>query len=102
MRKIRITLSVLALFAVFSASSVKAQEDARLMRFPDINNDLIVITTLDPEYSGEFLVTVTGPSSFDYTVDIIPTLPTSIGTAKKELTTGQFRFANNKKFYLKT
>ena len=61
-----------------------------------INNDLIVITTLDPEYSGEFLVTVTGPSSFDYTVDIIPTLPTSIGTAKKELTTGQIRFANNK------
>jgi len=48
MRKIRITLSVLAFFAVFSAFSVKAQEDARLMRFPDINNNLIAFV-----YAGD-------------------------------------------------
>jgi len=48
MRKIRITILVLALLAVFSAFSVKAQKDARLMRFPDINNDLIAFV-----YAGD-------------------------------------------------
>jgi tricorn protease len=48
MRKIRITLSVLAFFAVCSAFSSKAQEDVRLLRFPDINNDLIAFV-----YAGD-------------------------------------------------
>jgi len=48
MQKFKITLSVIALFAVFSASSLKAQNDARLMRFPDINKDQIAFV-----YAGD-------------------------------------------------
>lgn len=58
--------------------------------------DLIVIDSIDSEYSGEFLITVIDPNNFEYTVSSTPVNPTSTGTSKKELSTGQFRFANNK------
>ncbi len=48
MRKIRIKLSVIALLIVFIALSTKAQNDARLLRFPDINNNLIAFV-----YAGD-------------------------------------------------
>jgi len=48
MQKIKFILSVIALFAVLSATSLKAQNDARLMRFPDINKDLIAFV-----YAGD-------------------------------------------------
>jgi tricorn protease len=48
MRKFKITLSIIVLLAVCSAFSLKAQNDARLMRFPDINNDLIAFV-----YAGD-------------------------------------------------
>lgn len=38
----------MALITVFSVVSLKAQTDARLMRFPDINNDLIAFV-----YAGD-------------------------------------------------
>ena len=48
MRKIKITLSVIVLLAAFSTFSIKAQNDARLMRFPDINKNLIAFV-----YAGD-------------------------------------------------
>ena len=48
MQKTTITFLVTALITVFSVFSLKAQTDARLMRFPDINNDLIAFV-----YAGD-------------------------------------------------
>lgn len=56
--------------------------------------NLIVISSSDPEYSGEFLITKIDNNTFEYSVDLAPTLATASGTSKKELSTGQFRFAN--------
>ena len=48
MQKLKIKLSTIALMVVFSAFTLKATEDSRLMRFPDINNDLIAFV-----YAGD-------------------------------------------------
>lgn len=48
MQKIKITFSVIILFAAFSFFSAKAQNDARLLRFPDINKNLIAFV-----YAGD-------------------------------------------------
>jgi hypothetical protein len=56
--------------------------------------DLIVISSSSPGYSGEFLITKIDNNTYTYTVDSIPASPSAIGTSKKELGTGQFRFAN--------
>lgn len=61
-----------------------------------VTDDLIVITSSDSDYAGEFLVTRIDDDNFEYTTETIPALPTATGTSKKELRTGQFRFANNK------
>jgi hypothetical protein len=56
--------------------------------------DLIVITAGASGYSGEFLITKVDDNTYTYTVPAIPASPSSSGTSKKELSTGQFRFAN--------
>lgn len=48
MQKFKISITVIALLVVFSAFSTKAQNDARLMRFPDINKNLIAFV-----YAGD-------------------------------------------------
>lgn len=58
--------------------------------------DLIVISASASGYSGEFLITKVDNNTYTYTADTIPTSPSAIGTSKKELSTGQFRFANTK------
>jgi hypothetical protein len=56
--------------------------------------DLIVITAGASGYSGEFLITKIDANTYTYEVASIPASPSAIGTSKKELSTGQFRFAN--------
>nr|MDA3953109.1 acetyl-CoA synthetase [Bacteroidales bacterium] len=48
MQKFKLTLIVITLLSAFSIFQTKAQNDARLMRFPDINNDLIAFV-----YAGD-------------------------------------------------
>ncbi|CAB4158501.1 hypothetical protein UFOVP699_14 [uncultured Caudovirales phage] len=58
-------------------------------------NDLIVITSQDLEYSGEFLITKIDDDTFSYTSSFSTGSPlTSTGSCTKELSTGEFRFAN--------
>jgi hypothetical protein len=58
-------------------------------------DDLIVITSQDSGYSGDFLITKIDDDTFTYTSSFSSTAPlTSSGSSKKELSTGQFRFAN--------
>lgn len=61
-----------------------------------LTDDLIVITSSDSEYSGEFLITKVDNDNFTYDLGFSPTLSTSSGTSKKELNSGYFRFANTK------
>ena len=61
-----------------------------------LTDDLIVITSLDSDYSGEFLITKIDDNTFEYSVQSIPTNPTASGSSKKELRTGYIRFANTK------
>jgi hypothetical protein len=56
--------------------------------------DLIVITASTSGYSGEFLITKIDANTYTYEVASIPASPSAIGTSKKELSTGQFRFSN--------
>lgn len=48
MQKLKITLLLFTLIFAFTSIQLKAQKDARLMRFPDINNDLIAFV-----YAGD-------------------------------------------------
>ncbi len=48
MQKLKITLSTFAFMVIISAFSLKAENEARLLRFPDINNDLIAFV-----YAGD-------------------------------------------------
>jgi tricorn protease len=48
MQKFKVTLLVITLISAFSTIQLKAQKDARLMRFPDINKDLIAFV-----YAGD-------------------------------------------------
>jgi hypothetical protein len=57
--------------------------------------EVIIISSIDFEYSGEFLITTIDNDNFTYIVDLVPSNPTAIGTCKNELSTGKFRFANN-------
>jgi hypothetical protein len=57
-------------------------------------DDLITITSPDSGYSGEFLITLVDANNFTYTSLTLPSVATSTGTARKELTTGEFRFSN--------
>lgn len=59
-------------------------------------DDLIVISSLDTDYSGEFLITKIDDDTFEYTVTNIPTSPSATGKSSKELNTGKIRFANTK------
>jgi hypothetical protein len=61
-----------------------------------LTDDLIVITSSDSDYSGEFLVTKIDDDIFEYQVNSIPINPTASGTSQKELRSGNIRFANNK------
>jgi len=61
-----------------------------------LTDDLIVITSSDSDYSGEFLVTKIDDDIFEYQVNSIPINPTASGTSRKELRSGNIRFANNK------
>lgn len=48
MQKLKIKLTAITLLAFFTAFNVNAEKDSRLMRFPDINNDLIAFV-----YAGD-------------------------------------------------
>ena len=77
-------------------SRVGTQVTAILTSHGYNTGDLIVISASASGYSGEFLITKIDDNTYEYTVDSIPTSPSAIGTSKKELSTGQFRFANTK------
>lgn len=77
-----------------SLSRIGTQITASLTSHGYETGNLIVISSSDPEYSGEFLITKIDNNTFEYSVDLAPTLATASGTSKKELSTGQFRFAN--------
>ena len=77
-------------------SRVGTQVTAILTSHGYETGDLIVIASSDSEYSGEFLITKIDDNTYTYAVSAIPASPSSNGTSKKELNTGQFRFANTK------
>ena len=77
-----------------SLSSVGTQVTAILTSHGYETGDLIVITASISGYSGEFLITKIDDNTYTYNVSSIPSSPSAIGTCKKELSTGQFRFAN--------
>lgn len=77
-------------------SRVGTQVTAILTSHGYNTGDLIVIASSDSEYSGEFLITKIDDNTYEYTVDSVPLFPSALGTSKKELSTGQFRFANTK------
>lgn len=79
-----------------SLSRIGMQVTAILTSHGYVTGDLIVITASSPGYSGEFLITKIDDNTYEYAVDSIPASPSAIGTSKKELSTGQFRFANTK------
>ena len=84
--------AVLTITAIISGTLV----NANLTSHGYETGNLVVISSSDPAYSGEFLITTIDTDNFEYTVTISPILGTAIGTSKKELSTGQFRFANTK------
>jgi hypothetical protein len=61
-----------------------------------ITDDLVVISSSDPKYSGEFLVTKIDDNSFEYSVTDSPIVSTATGTCKKELASGKMRLSNTK------
>jgi hypothetical protein len=77
-------------------SRIGTQVTAILTSHGYSTGDLIVISASASGYSGEFLITKIDDNTYEYTVDSIPASPSAIGTSKKELRTGQFRFANTK------
>jgi len=58
--------------------------------------DIVIISSSDVAYEGEYLITVVDTDNFEYRVETSPTNGTALGTCRKELSTGQFRFANTK------
>ena len=79
-----------------SLSRIGTQVTAILTSHGYETGNLIVISSSDSEYAGEFLITKVDDNTYTYEVSLSPTLPTATGTSKKELNTGQFRFANTK------
>jgi hypothetical protein len=75
-------------------SRVGTQVTAILTSHGYETDNLIVISSSDSEYSGEFLITKVDDNTYTYTVPTIPASPSASGTSKKELSTGEFRFAN--------
>lgn len=59
-------------------------------------DNVIVIESSDPEYSGEFLITVIDSNTFSYRVSLAPSSALASGTCRKELDTFKIRFANTK------
>lgn len=80
---------------IVSLSRIGNQVTATLTSHGYETDDLVVITSSDLDYAGEFLINKIDDDTYTYAVSISPTLPSAIGTSKKELNTGQFRFANN-------
>ena len=84
--------AVLTITAIISGTIV----NANLTSHGYETGNLLVISSSDPEYAGEFLITTIDNNNFEYEVITSPILGTSTGTVKKELSTSQFRFANTK------
>ncbi|CAB4175723.1 hypothetical protein UFOVP972_334 [uncultured Caudovirales phage] len=84
--------AILQVNSVLSGTTV----NANLTSHGYETGNLIVISSTDSEYAGEFLITTVDSDNFEYTVASVPTNATATCTSKKELSTGQFRFANNK------
>jgi len=82
--------AILEITNVFNGNII----NATLTSHGYLTDNLIVISSSDSEYSGEFLITKIDDDNFEYSTTISPTNPNAIGTSKKELSTGQFRFAN--------
>jgi hypothetical protein len=58
--------------------------------------DLVVINAQDPQFSGEFIISIIDSNNFQYELLTPPTSPSSSGTLKKELSIGTIRLSNTK------
>jgi hypothetical protein len=79
-----------------SLTSVSTLVNATLTSHGYLTDDLIVIASTDSEYTGEFLITRIDSDTFEFNLPNTPTNPSAIGSSKKELKTGELRFANTK------
>ena len=59
-------------------------------------DNVVTIESSDPDYSGEFLITVIDQNTFSYQVDLAPSSASASGTSRKEKDSFKFRFANTK------
>ena len=84
--------AILTITAIMSGTIV----NANLTSHGYETGNLLVISSSNPDYSGEFPITKIDNNNLEYKVNTSPALGTAIGTSKKELSTGQFRFANTK------
>ena len=61
-----------------------------------LTDDLVEISSILPEYSGEFLITKIDDNTFTYVTTEEVTVLTDTGISRRELKTCHFRFANRK------
>jgi hypothetical protein len=84
--------------AILTIDSIETSTtiNANLTSHGYVTNDLLMITSSDPEFAGDFLITQVDADNFTYTVSLTPTVAISAGVSKRERNTCQFRLANRK------